>query len=72
MYGSQMFMFGGFGGGADFYALDTGILDEQKLERDPNRRRKRGNAAAGDTGFGNWLLPGDVGPQLGRVACASP
>ena len=33
MFGSQMFLFGGYGGGADFYALDTGILDETKLVR---------------------------------------
>ena len=32
--------------GADFLALDTGILDEQKLDRDAMKRRKRGLGGA--------------------------
>ena len=39
-------MFGGFGGGADFRALDTGILDEASSTPTEKRRRRAGAAAA--------------------------
>jgi len=66
MFGSQMFMFGGFGGGADFYALDTGILDEQRLDRDAMRRRKRGTAGASRDEQGNELIAWLEGLGLGK------
>ena len=56
MFGSQMFMFGGFGGGADFFALDTGILDEQKLERDAQKRRRRANVGGVSADSANDLI----------------
>ena len=41
MHGSLMFMFGGLGGGADLFTLDTGILDEGKADKDPMKRGRR-------------------------------
>ena len=44
------------GGGADFFALDTGILDEQKLDRDALKRRKRGGGGGAREDQGNELI----------------
>ena len=40
MHGSQLYCYGGFGGGAELHVLDTGIMDEAVLERDAAKRRK--------------------------------
>ena len=66
--GSQMYSFGGFGGGADLYALDTGIMDENKNDRDLSRRRRRGGGAGGGRqrpGQRAHLVAG--GARLGQV-----
>ena len=68
MHGSLMFMFGGLGGGADLFALDTGIIDERKNEKDPMRRiRRRGSVRdASESGAGNDLIPWLEGLGLGK------
>lgn len=47
MVGTQMLMFGGFGGGADLHALDTGIVDDASAAHDLSRRRRRGGSKGG-------------------------
>ena len=65
--GSQMYSFGGFGGGADLYALDTGIMDENKNDRDLSRRRRRGGGAGGGgSDQGNELISWLEGLGLGK------
>ena len=64
--GSQMYSFGGFGGGADLYALDTGIMDENKSDRDLSRRRRGGRAGGGGSDQGNELITWLEGLGLGK------
>jgi len=64
--GSQMYSFGGFGGGADLYALDTGIMDENKNDRDLSRRRRRGGGSGGGSDQGNELISWLEGLGLGK------
>jgi len=67
MVGSQMFMFGGFGGGADLYALDTGIVDEAKADLAATRRRRRGRGAGeAREDSGNELISWLEGLGLGK------
>ena len=62
-----MYSFGGFGGGADLYALDTGIMDENKNDRDLSRRRRRGGGAGGGgSDQGNELISWLEGLGLGK------
>jgi N-acetylneuraminic acid mutarotase len=63
--GSQMYAFGGFGGGSDLYALDTGIMDDNRSDRELSRRRKRGGAGAGSD-QGNELISWLEGLGLGK------
>ena len=64
--GSQMYAFGGFGGGADLYALDTGIMDDSKVDRDLNKRRRRGGGGGSRTDQGNELISWLEGLGLGK------
>ena len=68
MHGSLMFMFGGLGGGADLFALDTGIVDESKAEKDPMKkaRRRGGVRDAASDGSGNELIAWLEGLGLGK------
>ena len=60
-----MYAFGGFGGGSDLYALDTGIMDDNRSDRELSRRRKRGGAGAGSD-QGNELISWLEGLGLGK------
>eukprot|EP00966_Prymnesium_polylepis_P291418 6731163-Prymnesium_polylepis.1 len=66
MHGSQMYLFGGFGGGADLHALDTGIMEESALERDGGKRRKFGGGRSGKEDTGNELIAWLEGLGLGK------
>ena len=61
-----MYAFGGFGGGSDLYALDTGIMDDNRSDRELSRRRKRGGAGAGSD-QGNELISWLAGLGLGKA-----
>ena len=64
--GSQLFMFGGVGGGAELYALDTGIMDDSSVDRDLSK--KKGKRQGGDKRdeSGNELIAWLEGLGLGK------
>ena len=66
MHGSQLYTFGGFGGGGELYALDTGILEEAKVDRDLSRRRRRLGQRESSDDSGNELIAWLEGLGLGK------
>ena len=66
MHGSQMYCYGGFGGGAELHVLDTGIMDEAVLERDASKRRKGGGVRGSREDSGNELIAWLEGLGLGK------
>lgn len=68
LLGSQIYVFGGLGGGSDLHALDTGMVDEAKPERDLGRRHRRGSVKGGTQNdySGNELIAWLEGLGLGK------